>query len=165
MASFPNLETAQRVNIAMPQAAAEAMAQTLSPEPSFKSKSKRGDAFRFVYLSVAGAEQDQFRSLWVQAQSRKAKGAAEKGLFELADSRPKGTFEAYSLRLGKVLPGGQTAYNIVTEATSTSISVGLVAKGCISTVIDGRLEKEGGRILENADLFGDDWAQMTSLDV
>lgn len=149
----------------MPQAAAEAFAQTLAPEPSFKSKSPRGDAFRFIYLSVTGAEQDQFRSLWVQAQSRKAKGAAEKGLFELADTRPKGTFEVYSLRLGKVLPGGQTAYNIVTEAATTSISAELVAKGCITTVIDGRLESEGGRIFENADLFGEDWASVTDLHI
>lgn len=91
------------------------------------------------------------------------KGAAEKGLFELADSRTPGSFECYSLRLGKVLAGGQSVYNLVSMGSSQSIADTLVARCAINTVLDGRTKEEGGRILENVDCLGDDWAQVNSL--
>lgn len=149
----------------MPQAAAEAFAAHLSPSPAevAQTKNKRGIAFRFVYMSVAGAEQNPFASLWYAADSRKAKGAAEKGLFELADAREPGTFEVYSLRLGKVLPGGQSVYNLLTMGSSQSISDNLVARCAINTVLDGRNKEEGGRVLENNDCLGDDWANINTV--
>jgi hypothetical protein len=151
----------------MPQAAAEAFASRLSPSAAeiSQSKNKRGVAFRFVYMSMAGAEQNPFASLWWSADSRRIKGAAEKGLFEFADSRQPGTFDAFSLRLGKVLAGGQSVYNLVTMGSSQSIADNLAAKCAINTVLDGRTKQEGGRILENADCLGDDWAQINSLRV
>lgn len=111
---------------------------------------------------MAGAEQDQFVSLWSQAQSRKAKGAAEKGLIDYAQTRDPATFQVYCLRLGPVLPGGQTAYNIIQEGIKTCISDFLVARKCINLALDGRID-EGGPILENADCLGDDWADMNTV--
>ena len=149
----------------MPQAAAEAFAIHLSPSTDDMAKlpkNSRGHAFRFIYLSVAGAEQNQFASLWTQAQTRKTKGAAEKGLLEYAESREPGTFEVYALRLGRVLAGGQSAYNIVQEGISQSISDELVARCCINLALDGRTKEEGGSILENVDVLGDDWAEINT---
>jgi len=163
---FPNLETAQRVNIAMPQAAAEAFAVHVAPtssELTHAPKNSRGHAFRFIYLSVAWAEQNQFASLWTQAQTRKTKGAAEKGLLDYAATREPGTFEVYALRLGRVLAGGQSAFNIMQESVSQSISDELVARCCINLALDGRTKAEGGSILENVDIFGDDdWANINT---
>lgn len=164
---FKDLEEAQRVNVALPQAAAEAFAIHVAPttaEVLAMPKKKRGHAFRFIYLSMAGAEQDQFASLWSQGQSRKAKGAAEKGLFEYAQTRDPATFEVYALRLGPVLPGGQTVYNIVQMGIKTCISDFLAARKCINLALDGRGD-EGGPILENADCLGDDWGDMNSLQI
>ena len=113
-------------------------------------------------MSVAGAEQNPFASLWYAADSRKTKGAAEKSLFELADSREKGSFEVYVLRLGRGMQGGQSIYNVLNQGVSTSISTLLVARCAINTVLDGRKEDEGGRILENVDCLGDDWADINT---
>lgn len=149
----------------MPQAAAEAFAVHLAPTPAeldSMPRNKRGNAFRFIYLSVAGAEQNQFASLWSQAQTRKTKGAAETGLLDLAESRERGTFEVYALRLGRVLAGGQSVYNIVQEGVSLSVSDALVAKCCINLALDGRTKDEGGPLLENADVLGDDWADVNT---
>ena len=112
-------------------------------------------------MSAAGAERDQFRSLWSQAQTRKMKGAAEKALLGVAESESsQGMFEAYFLRLGRVLPGGQTMQNVATEAVTVSINNERVAKFAINTVIDGRSEAEGGSVAENAVVLGDDWADI-----
>ncbi|KAI5200064.1 hypothetical protein AUEXF2481DRAFT_28231 [Aureobasidium subglaciale EXF-2481] len=167
VAKFPSLEEAQRVNIALPQSAAEAFSSALSPSSAeiSQTRNKRGIPFRFIYMSCNGAEQNPFASLWWSADSRKMKGAAEKGLFELADSRNPGSFEVYSLRLGKVLPGGQTVYNLMTMGSTTSIADNLVAKCALNIVIDGRMKDEGGRILENVDCLGDDWSQINSLSI
>ncbi|KAG9562197.1 hypothetical protein KCU61_g8089, partial [Aureobasidium melanogenum] len=164
---FPSLEEAQRVNIALPQTAAETFSSSLAPSSSEISQTKntRGIAFRFIYMSCHGAEQNPFASLWWSADSRKMKGAAEKGLFELADSRTPGSFECYSLRLGKVLAGGQSIYNLVTMGGSQSIADTLVARCALNTVLDGRTKEEGGRILENVDCLGDDWAQVNTLPI
>ena len=162
---FASLEEAQRINISLAHTAAETFATTLCPSPAeiSQTKNKRGIAFRFIYMSCAGAEQNPFASLWWSADSRKMKGAAEKGLFELADSRNPGSLECYALRLGKVLPGGSTVYNLTTMGVSQSISDAHVAKCAINTVLDGRTKEEGGRIWENADCLGDDWATINSL--
>lgn len=166
VAKFPDVETAQRVNIALPQAAAEAFAVHVAPslsELDLLPKNSRGNAFRFIYFSVSGAEQNQFASLWTNAQTRKAKGAAEKGLLEYAETREPGTFEVYCLRLGRVLVGGQSAYNIVQEGISQSISDELAAKKAINLVLDGRTKEEGGPILEHNDCFDDDWADQNTV--
>ena len=167
MNKFPSKEIAQQVNIAMPLAAAEAFASALSPSEAEISttKNKRGVAFRFIYMSAAGAEQNPFASLWWAADSRKMKGAAEKGLFELADARTPGSTEVFALRLGKVLAGGQTVYNLLTMGSSQSIADNLVARCAVNTVVDGRTKEEGGRVFENAECLGDDWNQINSLTV
>lgn len=150
--------------MALPLQAAEAFATFLAPTPSsVPKKGTRKQPFRFLYMSVAGAEQDSFRSLWSQAQTRKMKGAAEKGLFELADGETyQGMFEVYALRLGKVLPGGQTVANILSEAVSSNVSVERVGRFCINTVLDGRTEEAGGRICESAQILGDDWSEINT---
>lgn len=170
ISKFPKLEEAQKANIALPLSAAEAFAINLSqhvPAPvSTLKKPLPSPPFRFVYMSCSGAEQNQFASLWVQADTRKMKGAAEKGLFDLADTGAyKDYFDPYALRLGTVYPGGQSVGNILTEAVTTSISVERVARCAIQTVLSGRpglTVEKGKRTIENAAALGDDWADINT---
>jgi len=89
------------------------------------------------------------------------KGACENGLFELADSEAyKSRFEPFALRLGKVQPGGQSVGNMLQQAVSSSVSVERVARCCLRLVLDGWPEERGKRVLENAEVLGEDWAEI-----
>ncbi|EME81740.1 uncharacterized protein MYCFIDRAFT_78810 [Pseudocercospora fijiensis CIRAD86] len=87
--NFASLDEARKVGVNYPAAAAEAfathLATALEPYEGYPtSPPKAGQKsfpFRFVYISVAGAEPDQFRKLWVMSDTRKIKGAAEKAIF------------------------------------------------------------------------------------
>lgn len=117
MQDFKNLDEARKVNINYSVAAAEAFAQhlatALTPHEGFPNKAPKAGVkrfpFRFVYISAYGAEHDQFRKLWIFADSRKIKGAAEKGIMEAAINSPEidghKCFEAIALRPGGVLAG------------------------------------------------------------
>lgn len=160
MTSFSSLEEAQKANIALPLSAAEAFVRDLVCAPS-EAKAK---PFRFVYMSVAGAERDGFRSLWSNAQMRKMKGAAEKGLCEIVEGdAAQGMLEVYFLRLGKVQAGGQSLANIAQQSVSWAVSQERVARCAINTVLDGRSEEQGGRVVENAVVLGDDWADVNTI--
>lgn len=148
-------------NVALPVIAAEAFQTELATQGLDRP-------FRFVYFSVTGAEQDQFRGLWARAQTRKMKGAAERALFEVAE-RDAGDaerlFEVYCLRLGRVLEGGQTMGNVLTEAVSSSVTLERVAKKSLEVVMYGCRDGEGRskKIVENAEVLGEDWAEVNAL--
>lgn len=176
---FKNTAAAEAANIELPLAAASALAKAICPKiernvAEDMVRGKRGNEiknaakpFRFIYLSISGAERNPAASLWVQAQYRKMKGAAEAALFDqqafVAQDYPL-LFEVFSLRLGKVLPGGKTAGNIITEGLSTSINAERVAQVCINIAYDGWFEEDGDRrrggILENVEVLGPDWAEV-----
>ncbi|KAJ0419677.1 hypothetical protein BJY00DRAFT_313826 [Aspergillus carlsbadensis] len=65
------------------------------------SKSEGRPPFRFVYISGAGVERDQSRSLWYMGNFRRMRGDAENVLFAHAEANP-GVFEAYAMRPGLV---------------------------------------------------------------
>lgn len=115
---FKDLDEARKVNINYSVAAAEAFAQhlatALTPHDGYPNKSPgvgvKRFPFRFVFISSFLAEHDQFRRLFVYSDSRKIKGAAEKGIMGVAiDSQEIGghkCFEVIALRPGAVLAGG-----------------------------------------------------------
>lgn len=132
----------------------------ISPYDDKSSANVTRKPFRFVYVSCAGAEQDPSRSLWTNVATRRLKGAAEKALFDIADSEDaQGMVLVYALRPGKVLSGGQSVGNVLTEAVSCSTSIDKLAKCAIDVVLDGAESK----VLENASILGDDWADINTI--
>lgn len=172
ISDFKNLDEAQRVGISFPIQAAEAFARDLAPalKPAggSMSKSARKDPrqipFRFVFVSGWGAEQNQFRTLWVWGDSRRIKGAAEKGLFDVADhSEEVGgvkCFETIALRPAGVVAPGSGVTTLVSEGVGAAIAVDVLAKCAIETALEGG---KGKKILENGDCLGSGWAEGNAL--
>lgn len=171
ISDYKTLEEAQRVGISYPIQAAEAFARDLATglKPGIASKSSKIKEprlpFRFVFVSGWGAEQNQFRTLWVYSSSRKIKGAAEKGLFDVADQVAEvdgvKIFEVIALRPGAVVTAGSSATTLIGEGVGGCIAVDRLAKCCIDTALEGG--KDGKKIMENGDCLGSDWAQGNSL--
>ncbi len=167
MTDYKSKEEAERVGIHYPITAAgafaSALATKLDPNPPPR---KQKFPFRFIFISAWGAEQDQDRSLWMWAESRKIKGAAEKGIFHIADHCElldgKKCFEAVALRAGGVIAGGDSISTIVSEAVMPYIAVDQLAKCALREVLG---TGSGKRILENAECLGEDWAQINSLTI
>ncbi|PIA92358.1 hypothetical protein CB0940_09804 [Cercospora beticola] len=191
VSAFKNIDEARKVGVNFPAAAAEAfsngVAYTMEPYVGYPEKQPAvGDKrfpFRFVFISGWGAEQDQFKRLWMYGESRKIKGAAEKALFDIAGrAEEKGVnvgdgqdasvnakhnagqkykcFEVIALRPGGVLKGNSEGMlNVVTEAVIPSIAVQRLAKTAIKVAFHGANRKT---ILENKDCLGDDWALVNS---
>lgn len=172
--SYKTLEEAQKVGISYPIQAAEAFAKKLAPglksRPlSTGSKPPRYAPrfpFRFIFVSAWGAEQNQFRSLWMWNDSRKIKGAAEKGLFDVASNSEEidgvRCLEVTALRPGGVIGKSDTIGTILWEATVPSIVVDRLAKCAITTALEGTGDPKI-RILENKECLGADWAMVNSL--
>ena len=159
--SFPNTDAAETANIDLPLEAAMALSRALVPDKTF----------RFVYLSVAGAERNTNATLWTQAHLRRMKGAAENKLLEVQEAfeaeHGQGMLEVFCLRLGTVLKGGKTAYNIVQEGMYTSINMERFVAVCCEIAMNGWFEDEGGKrkggVVENAEMLGPDWAEVNKL--
>ena len=164
---FKDKEEAERVVIHFPIQAAEAFAKGLATKLDPNAPpGKQKFPFRFIFMSGWGAEQNQFRSLWVWADSRKMKGAAEKGLFEVADNseevKGKRCFEVIALRAGGVIQKGDAISTLVSEAVVPCIAVDRLARTATRMALEGT-GVEGKRILENKECLGDDWAMVNSL--
>ncbi|KAK0362146.1 hypothetical protein LTR91_010911 [Friedmanniomyces endolithicus] len=161
----------EKVRIGFPVAAAEALAKGVATGLSPQAMPRKKFPFRFVFVSASGAEQDQFRTLWLYSDWRKMKGAMEKGIFDVADNsevvQGHKCFEAIALRAGQVLgrqhgPRGDVTSTLLYEATYTSIAVDRLAKCAIKTALMGTGD-EKKRILENKECLGDDWASINTL--
>jgi len=159
--SFPSLDAAEKANIDLPLEAAMALSRSLVPDK----------AFRFVYLSVTGAERNPNAGLWTQAQLRKMKGAAENKLLEVQAAfeaeHGQGMFEVFCLRLGTVLEGGKTTANIIKEGMYTSVNMDRFVSVCCEVAMHGWFEDEGGKrnggVVENAEILGPEWAEINKL--
>ena len=167
MEQFKNKEEAEQVGIHMPIQAANAFANALATQLDPKAPpGKQKFPFRFIFISGWGAEQNQFRSLWMWADSRKMKGAAEKGIFDIADNSEliegKRCFEVIALRPGGVLAGGDAIGTLLSEAVMPYIAVDRLAKCAIKMALEGTGYPDM-RILENKDCLGDDWGMINTL--
>jgi hypothetical protein len=172
------LEEAHKVGITYPISAAEAFASSLAPglAPYVGYPGKLGPGvgeggfpFRFVFVSAWGAEQDQFRKLWVGGEFRKIKGAAEKGIFEVAensalvagkDGGKHRCFEAVALRPGKVLEKGDAIGTVVREAVAAGCTVDRLAACAIRVAMFGA---EGKRVVENRECLGEGWTLVNTI--
>ncbi|KAI6861007.1 hypothetical protein D0864_06551 [Hortaea werneckii] len=165
IAQYKNVDEARRVGINYPIQCAEALAGEVATALSPQLMPKKKFPFRFIFISSWGAEQDQFRSLWIWNDSRKIKGAAEKGLFDIADASQEvqghKCFEVVSLRPGQVIAAGDAISTLLWEATVPSIAVDRLAKSAISHALMGTGD-EKKRIIENKECLGDDWAQVNT---
>jgi hypothetical protein len=169
MADFKSKDEAERVGIHYPITAATAFAGRLATKLDPNAPPNRQKfPFRFIFISGWGAEQNQFASLWMWADSRKIKGAAEKGIFDVADNSEeiggKRCFEAIALRAGGVIAGGDAGITIFTEAVAPYIAVDRLAKCAIKMALEGTGYPDK-RILENKECLGDGWAQINSLTI
>ncbi|KAK4548439.1 hypothetical protein LTR36_009349 [Oleoguttula mirabilis] len=163
---YKSLEEAQRVGINYPIQAAEAFAKQLATALSPQLMPKKKFPFRFVFVSGWGAEQNQFRKLWIWNDSRHIKGAAEKGLFDVADNSDEvqghKCFEVIALRPGQVIRGGDAAGTLLWEATVPSIAVDRLAMRAIKMALAGTGD-EKKKILENKECLGEGWALINTL--
>jgi nucleoside-diphosphate-sugar epimerase len=167
LTQYKNTEEAQKVNIQYPVTAAEKFAKFCAVESMEAQGGKFIHPFRFVYMSGWGAEQDSNRTLWVWSESRKMKGAAEKGLFDImAQSQVvdgKRCLEVTTLRAGIVLRKGKELGPMLAMQTTPTIAVDLLATTAMKIVLDG--DVDGRKILENADCFPAEWSHINKLNI
>lgn len=160
-----SLEEAQKTGISYPVQAAEKFARICAPEYMETQKGNYIYPFRFIFMSFWGAEENQFRSLWVWGDTRRIKGAAEKGLFEAMDASDvvdgKKCLDVISFRVGGVLKKGDAVTSMITMGTVPSITVDRLAAKAIHKCVVGDVENR--RVLENAEVLGEDWAMGNSI--
>jgi len=168
MKNYKNKDEATMVGANFPIKCAEAFSKGLATALSPQYMPKKKFPFRFVFISSWGAEQDQFRSLWMWNDTRKIKGAAEKALFEVADNSEQiqghKCFEVIALRPGQIIAKGDAIGTLLYEATVPSCAVDRLAISAIKTALMGTGD-EKKRILENKEVLGDDWAMVNSLSI
>jgi len=164
LTDYKNLEEAQKINIQYPVTAAEKFAKICAVESMEAQGGKFIHPFRFVYVSAWGAEQDSNKKLWLWNDSRKMKGAAEKGLFDIMDQSEKvdgkRCLEVTTLRAGTVLRKGKDLSMMLAMQTSPCIAVDLLARTAMKVVLDGDVDHR--KIMENADCLGPDWADINT---
>ncbi|KAL2812001.1 hypothetical protein BJX63DRAFT_397865 [Aspergillus granulosus] len=97
-----------------------------------------GRPFRFVYISGAGVERDQNRSLWYMGNFRRLRGEGENVLFAHAEANP-GAFEAYAMRPGLVPSSDGTIRDRI-WSLFPSVRKELLAKAMIDIALKGHAE-------------------------
>jgi nucleoside-diphosphate-sugar epimerase len=160
-----NLEEAQKTGISYPVQAAEKFARICAPNYMETQTGSYIYPFRFIFMSFWGAEENQFRSLWVWGDTRRIKGAAEKGLFEAMDASEvvdgKKCLDVISFRVGGVLAKGDAVTSMISMGTVPSITVDRLAAKAIHKCVVGDVDNR--RVLENAEVLGEDWAMGNSI--
>ncbi len=139
-----------RDSVDLPLAAAKAFATSVAPNLAQKP-------FRFIFCSGDSTELDPSKSLWIMGPTRKVKGMAEKGLYELADQYPS-AFEAYSARpCGVYSPNPKLKEWLLTTFVLPSLRVEALAAAMIylakegydQRIVDHKTAKElGERLLK-----------------
>ncbi|KAJ5083596.1 hypothetical protein N7456_013023 [Penicillium angulare] len=114
--------TARRVSIEYTMAAAKAFQESCRKP------------FRFIYVSGAGAEQDQAKSLWVMRDYRRIRGLVESELLNFARTHPD--FTSYIMRPAMVISNKTTPHSLL-FGLGPSIRVDAIAKSMVELAIDG----------------------------
>lgn len=160
-----SLEEAQKTGISYPVQAAEKFARICAQEYMETQKGNYIYPFRFVFMSFWGAEENQFRSLWVWGDTRRIKGAAEKGLFEAMEASEtvdgKKCLDVISFRAGTVLLRGDAVTRMIAMGTVPSITVDRLAAKAIHKCVVG--DVDGRKVLTNSEILGEDWAMGNSI--
>ncbi|KAL1965845.1 hypothetical protein VTN77DRAFT_5166 [Rasamsonia byssochlamydoides] len=138
---FPDLETAKRVGIEYTHAGAQAFLQHVTPSL------EAGQKFRFVYCSGWGATEDPNKTLLIVPDTRRIKGVAEKGLFDIAKSSPD-NFEVYCLRPAAVFPPTYKGVYSIAGALLPAVMVTDLAKAFVTVATKGYTKP----IIENSEI-------------
>ncbi|KAJ5648143.1 hypothetical protein N7490_004515 [Penicillium lividum] len=125
--------TAQRVNIEYTLTAARVFHEVCQKP------------FRFVYVSGAGAERDQSKSLWVMQDYRRLRGQVETVLLDFA--KDHSGFKPYIMRPAMIISPGMSLHSLV-FGLGPSVRVDVLARSMIDLVLNGG-KKE---IWENSDM-------------
>ncbi|KAI9835320.1 MAG: hypothetical protein M1819_002464 [Sarea resinae] len=142
--AFKTKEEARLVTVDYTLSAARAFHTALRTNlPSSQTK-----PFRFVYCSGMLAEQDPDKFLWYPTGTLKTKGAAEKGLFDLARANPD-SFEAYAVRPALILEKDPGFIPSVMKCLFPSIKVDVLA----AAMVDVTLHGGEAHVLENPELL------------
>jgi hypothetical protein len=141
---FPDLQTARKVGIDFTLAAARAFLSGLCP-----ILRENGQKFRFVFCSGRGAEWNQDRNLWYFAETRKLKGAVERGLLDI-DEANREVFQAVILRPGGVLPDESVRLAKIAGLIVSVVPVSELARALIAAVINPPKDK----VIENEAMLG-----------
>ncbi|KAK2612389.1 hypothetical protein QQS21_001653 [Conoideocrella luteorostrata] len=108
-----------------------------------------GDAaFRFVYCSGDSSELVYNRSLWIMGPTRRAKGCAEKNIFDIADSS-HGAVESITVRPCGVFPKRHTLWTwFLTTMVLPTLAVEELAASMVELALRG---SRTGRIVRHKD--------------
>ncbi|EGX93273.1 nucleoside-diphosphate-sugar epimerase, putative [Cordyceps militaris CM01] len=132
---------AYAANVTFPCAAATAFASHLVGDaPSSR--------IRFVFCSGKFTELDPRKPLWFLADSRRLKGETEAFLQKLAGQHP-GTFEAYAVRPGLVIPRNPP----LTIRLTAAVSPGITAQQTGAVMVKVGTEGWKGAVLEQDDML------------
>lgn len=127
------------MSIDYPLAAAHAFANGIASKLSHANEEK----FRFVFCSGHATELDQSKNLWVMGPTRKAKGRAEQGLFDIADAHQE-VFESYTVRPCGIRPKQQT---VKTLFLTTFVLPTLLVEECAAAMVEVCKSGHEGRII------------------
>ncbi|KAL3472274.1 hypothetical protein BJX99DRAFT_9084 [Aspergillus californicus] len=130
-----NEQQNRRVSLDYPAAAATAFQQAFTAGSDSASVQSR---FRFVYISGAGVERDQNRSLWFSGSFRRLRGETENVLLKHRDANPD-VFETYILRPGLV-PSTQGTLKDRLWSLVPSVRMDFLAKAMIDIALNGHKE-------------------------
>lgn len=125
---FPDIETARKVSVDHTIAAANAFATSLAP------RLESGRKFSFVFCSGQGAEREPDAKVWLFSDTRKIKGAVEKGLIGVAAAHAS-VLETYILRPGGVLPDNSRMAYVIGGAFVPVVYVSELARGLITACL------------------------------
>ncbi|KAJ6000091.1 hypothetical protein N7481_000500 [Penicillium waksmanii] len=114
--------TARRVSIEYTMAAAEAFEETCQKP------------FRFIYVSGAGAEQDQTKSLWVMGDYRRIRGLVESELLNFAKAHSD--FTSYIVRPAMVISNEVTLHSLFYRL-GPSVRVDAISKFMVELAVKG----------------------------
>ncbi|KAI1610264.1 hypothetical protein EDD37DRAFT_603861 [Exophiala viscosa] len=130
----------KKVNLEFPLAAANAFKSNIAPG---------GQRFQFVFCSMSGAEWDPLESFWetadIQAADiRKLKGAAERGLLDIAEEAPE-AFRAIVLRPGFVKSDADNLSSMAIDGrpgVHVSVLASALLRVCIQQPMETIIENE-----------------------
>ncbi|KAG6006377.1 hypothetical protein E4U21_007108 [Claviceps maximensis] len=148
-----------RVTVDFTVAATRAFAAMMKQERAAAAAAGSQDVFRFVFCSGHASEMVYNRSLWIMGPTRRAKGCAEKNIFDMADAsdgalesitvRPCGIYQQHETLRTWVLTRLVLPTLEVDELAATMVALAKAGAGQTGRIVSHEDAKRMGReILE-----------------
>ncbi|KAG6090470.1 hypothetical protein E4U15_005062 [Claviceps sp. LM218 group G6] len=137
-----------RVTVDYTAAATRAFAAMMKQERA--TTLAQDDVFRFVYCSGDASELVYNRSLWIMGPTRRAKGCAEKTMFDIADGS-EGALESITVRPCGIFPARETLWTwFLTRLVLPTLEVDQLAATMVAVGKEGA--GRTGRIICHEDI-------------